>query len=80
MPWDTHFMSMPELNIDAMSVDERLSLMEALWDSLSATPSALELAPEQQAELDRSVEEMDRDGVTGRDWEETRDRLLNKNR
>ncbi|MCC6144720.1 MAG: addiction module protein [Candidatus Hydrogenedentes bacterium] len=73
-------MSMPELNIDAMTVDDRLSLMEALWDSLSATPSALELAPEQQAELDRRVEEMDRDGVTGRDWEEIRDRLLNKSR
>ncbi len=41
------------LNIDKMSVDERLELIGKIWDSIEKLP---ELTEEQKAELDRRIE------------------------
>ena len=37
-----------------LPVDERLRLIDALWESLRESPEAMELTPAQREELDRS--------------------------
>ncbi len=66
-------MSEPAINIDELSPDERLRLLERLWDSLSDDDVPLTNA--QRAELDRRLDELDRDGPTGIPWEEVLRRL-----
>jgi putative addiction module component (TIGR02574 family) len=66
-------MSEPAINIDEMSPDERLRLLERLWDSLSDDQVPLTRA--QRAELDRRLDELDIDGPTGIPWEEVLRRL-----
>ena len=46
------------LDIASMTPQERLSLLDALWDSLAATPEAIQLTEAQCAELDRRLDEL----------------------
>jgi len=39
-----------------LSVDERIRLVEDLWDSIAADQNALPLTPEQRLELDRRLD------------------------
>jgi putative addiction module component (TIGR02574 family) len=54
---------------------ERLSLVEAIWDSLAAEPSKVPVPDWHAAELDRRLarHEADRDAV--RPWDEVKARL-----
>ena len=61
-------MTTPNLNIQDLSRDERLGLIEELWDSLS--PNEVALTDAQREELDRRVEEMDSDHSLGIPWDE----------
>jgi len=45
-------------------------IIEELWDSLSATPEAVPETNAQHEELDRRLDELDRDGPVGIPWEE----------
>jgi putative addiction module component (TIGR02574 family) len=52
-------MSVPILPLNEMSVEEKLQTMEALWQSLSADPVAIESPPwheEELAERERKIE------------------------
>jgi putative addiction module component (TIGR02574 family) len=73
-------MNVPNIDLDALTTDEQIALMEAIWERLSRTPSALQLSQEQEEELDRRLDRIDRDGVTGPTWDEVRDELLKKYR
>lgn len=57
--------------------DERVDLAMALWASLqdSSREAALELTPEQSAELDRRLQEHVADPSTAVPWEEVRKKL-----
>jgi putative addiction module component (TIGR02574 family) len=63
------------LKIDAkqLSAEERLKLIEQLWDSLEADDVPVTAA--QRAELDRRIEEMDRDAKRGIPWKDVLDRI-----
>jgi putative addiction module component (TIGR02574 family) len=39
-----------------LPLDERIKLVEDLWDSIAADQQALPLTPEQRAELDRRLD------------------------
>jgi len=54
------------VRIESLSTDERLDLLERLWDSLSATPDEVPVTPAQRAELDRRSDALDRDVAKGR--------------
>ena len=56
---------MANTNIDVkqLSAEERLILIEQIWDSLEA--EAVPVTAAQKAELDRRIEEMDRDDERG---------------
>ncbi len=53
-------------NLRKLPVDERIRLVEDLWDSIAADQSALPLTPDQRAELDRRFDAYEADGNPGR--------------
>ncbi|MGH7253251.1 MAG: addiction module protein, partial [Nitrospiraceae bacterium] len=55
----------PTLNIDDLSIQERLQLLEQLWDSLRETPGAVPLTDAQREELDRRLDDLERSGPEG---------------
>jgi putative addiction module component (TIGR02574 family) len=58
-----------EIDINKLSPEERLDLIEELWDSLSEDPANIPLTNAQAKELDRRLEEMDSDSSLGIPWE-----------
>jgi putative addiction module component (TIGR02574 family) len=60
-------MAQPAIRIDAMSRDERLDLLERLWDSLSDAPSAVPVTETHRRELDRHLDALDDDARLGAD-------------
>jgi putative addiction module component (TIGR02574 family) len=49
-----------------LPLEERLRLVEDLWDSIASDQGALPLTSQQQAELDRRLDAYEADGVRGR--------------
>ena len=68
--WHTSTMSKPALNIDSLSFEERLRLIEELWESLRESPEAIPLTDAQREELDRRLDDLERSGPEGIPWEE----------
>jgi putative addiction module component (TIGR02574 family) len=63
-----------------LSVEERLQLVEDLWDSIAADTqdAPLELSDEEKAELDRRLVEHEANPESALDWNEVRARLWAK--
>ena len=59
-----------------LPVEERLKLVEALWESVAECPEALELTVAQKEELDRRLAAYERDPHAGVPWAELKQRLL----
>ena len=57
--------SKSSVRIEGLSRQERLDLLERLWDSLSETPANVPLTDLQRAELDRRLDAMDDDARQG---------------
>ena len=51
-------MSIPAIDLDSLTPDEQLDLVEQLWDRLSRRPEALPLSEELRRELDAKSEEL----------------------
>ncbi|MFC4309595.1 addiction module protein [Steroidobacter flavus] len=49
-----------------LPLEERLRLVEDLWDSIAADQGALPLTSQQRAELDRRLDAYESDSVRGR--------------
>ena len=73
-------MSKRGLDIASLTAEERLSLLEELWDSLAATPEAVPLTEAQRAELDRRLDELDAEGPVGIPWDEVLSRIRSRGR
>jgi len=58
-------MSKSSLDISQLTPEERLRLIEELWDSLSASHEQIPLTPAQEAELDRRIAAMEQDDNQG---------------
>jgi putative addiction module component (TIGR02574 family) len=54
----------------ALPVSERMRMVEAIWDSISAVPDALPLTQWQKDELDRRLAEFEADPDSGATLEE----------
>ena len=48
-----------------LPLDERIRLVEDLWDSIAQDQQALQLTKEQSAELDRRLDAFEADGSIG---------------
>ena len=53
---------------DQLTVDERIELLQQLWDELAAVPDEIELTAAQRAELDRRLEDYQDDPDAGISW------------
>ena len=67
---------MSTLDIAKLSPEERLELLEQLWDSLSS--EAIPMTDAQTEELDRRLDELDREGPVGIPWNDVLDRIRNR--
>ncbi len=63
-------MAIPAIDLDKLSTDERLELIERVWDSLSNRPEAIPLTNQQRLDLDDRLDELERNGPDGLSWEE----------
>ena len=68
-------MALPHLDIARLSVDERLALIGALWDSLAADPDSLPVSEATRRELRRRLAEYRRDRDPGVPWREALDEI-----
>lgn len=71
-------MSKPAIDVSALTPTEKFELIDELWQSLS--PDDLALTPEQQAELDRRLDRLDREGSSGTPWAIVRERMTNRSK
>lgn len=64
--------SIKSLGIDRLPVEERLTLVEEIWDSIAADSAAVPLTEAQRVELQRRIEEDDAhpDSVTA--WDQVK--------
>ena len=58
-----------------LPLDERLELVEAIWDSISVLPDAIPLTPWQREELDRRLAEYEANPDSGITMEEVFSRI-----
>lgn len=68
-------LTMKALGIDQMTVEERLALVEEIWDSISAEPTSPPLTVAQEQDLRRRLIAYDADPKAGSPWEEVLARL-----
>ncbi len=68
-------MTLSEREIETLSVEERLSLIERVWDSLSETSTHIPLTDSQREELDRRIDELEQEGPVGVPWEDLPDEI-----
>jgi putative addiction module component (TIGR02574 family) len=59
---------MATIDIAGLSLEERLRPLDELGESLSRTPEAIPMTPAQREELDRRLDELDREGPIGNPW------------
>jgi putative addiction module component (TIGR02574 family) len=67
-----------EFDFSKLSVAERIQLAEDLWDSIPPEGADVPLTEAQKAELDRRLEELERDPDAGEPWEVVRARLYER--
>lgn len=73
-------MSKPALNISELSPEERLRLIEELWDSLSEEPGNVPLTNAQREELDRRLDDLERSGSEGIPWDQVLQQIRSRSR
>lgn len=69
-------MAMPKVDVNALTPEERLLLIERLWDSLSEND--VPLTPAQAAELERRLEDIERNPGDQMTWAEAKKRITGR--
>jgi putative addiction module component (TIGR02574 family) len=62
--------------IRKLSVEERIDLMDQIWDSIASEMEKLGLTEDQQKEVDRRLAAWEADPHAGSSWEEVKRRLM----
>jgi putative addiction module component (TIGR02574 family) len=62
-------------DIIALSVEERLDLIERIWDTLSATPEKVPVPAWHVDAIDQAIEAHSRDPEAGATWDEVKRRI-----
>jgi putative addiction module component (TIGR02574 family) len=71
-------MTDPLPDIERLSPQQRLRLIEDLWESFRSSGAALPLTDAQRMELDSRLDEIDRDGPVGIPWDEVVRQILGR--
>lgn len=64
-----------QLNIEGLSLTERMLLVERIWASIMSDQGSLEITDSQRDELDRRLETYEESRETGATWESIKERL-----
>ncbi len=64
--------------VETWPIDDRIRLVQDVWDRLVDQGYEPELTEEMKAELDRRVEETDRNPGSGVPWEDVKARVLGR--
>ncbi len=73
-------MGEPQIDLDRLSREQRLHLLERVWESLAHDQDAIPLSETQVAELDRRLDALQSDGPQGIPWEEVLRNIRNQPR
>ena len=68
--------TMKDLGIDQMSIEDRLRLVQEIWDSITPTPEQVPLSEAQRSELERRLAAHEADPSNVIPWEEVKARAL----
>jgi putative addiction module component (TIGR02574 family) len=60
-----------------LPVQQRISLVELIWDSVAATPEAVKISPALKVELDARLAEFDSNPEAGYSWDQVKSQLKN---
>ena len=71
-------MARPAIEIEKLGVEERLELIEKLWDSLSGDPGQIPVPESHKALLDQRLDEIDAGDDAGIPWDDVLDRIRNR--
>ena len=71
-------MSTPSIDIGCLNVEERLELIETLWESLVADPSCIPVTDAQKRMLDERLNEIDSGDDVGIPWRNVKARVQTK--
>ena len=66
------------LGIDRLGVEEKLSLVEEIWDSIAADSANVPLTDAQRRELDRRIADHEANPDDVVSWEEAKASILNR--
>jgi putative addiction module component (TIGR02574 family) len=69
---------MARIDIRSLSREEKLQLLEQLWDSVAVTPEVVALTSAQRDELDRRLDELEQEGPSGIPWDEVYRRIAGR--
>lgn len=58
-----------------LPVQERINLVELIWDSVAAVPEAVEVSPALKAELDVRLKEFQENPEAGYSWDQVKSHL-----
>lgn len=59
----------------ALPVQERIHLVEMIWESIAAFPQAIEVSPELKAELNARLADFERNPEAGYSWDQVKSQL-----
>jgi putative addiction module component (TIGR02574 family) len=62
--------------INQLTVDERLLLVQELWDGIAADQESLAVTVAQKEELDRRLDDYDASPEEGSSWDEVKQRVV----
>ena len=60
-----------------LPVQERIHLVEMIWESIAAFPQAIEVSPELKSELDARLADFERNPEAGYSWDQVKAQLKN---
>jgi len=60
-----------------LPVQERIQLVEIIWESIAAVPHAIEVSPELKTELQARLADFEQNPEAGYSWEQVKDQLRN---
>lgn len=72
---------MPNMNnisiadILELPIQERIRLVELIWDSVAAVPEAVEVSPALKTELEARLKKFEQNPEAGYSWDEVKSRL-----
>ncbi len=70
-------MSRPAIEIGSLNIEERLELIESLWESLVTDPSNIPVTDAQKRILDERLDAVAAGDDAGIPWEDVKARILN---